>query len=83
MNPVAQLVKAAGGPEAFARAVTRTHRFAVVSRDDVYNWRRRGRIPGQYLLAVDEVATDLRLHELMPQIERAAVRANRQPEPVA
>lgn len=83
MNPVAQLVKAAGGPEAFARAVTRTHRFAVVSRDDVYNWRRRGRIPGRFLLAVDEVAADLRLHDLMPSIERAAVRASREPEAVA
>ena len=71
MHAVEKIIQAAGGPHELAAALCAARPNDRVTRDDVYNWRRRQRIPGRFLLAVHEVATGLGCEDLLPEIEAA------------
>ncbi|MBZ4194177.1 MAG: helix-turn-helix domain-containing protein [Candidatus Contendobacter sp.] len=64
-TPIAQAVQRAGGQVALANALHSRH--PNVKQQHVWKWLRAGRVPAEYVLAV-EAATGISRHELRPDI---------------
>ncbi len=77
MNAVEKVIEVVGGPQELASALSAARPYDPVSRDDVYNWRRRGRIPGRFLIPLWELADKLDCAHLIADLEFAASRRKR------
>jgi hypothetical protein len=74
VSAVDRLIEAAGGPVRLAEAIAAARPADKVSREDVYNWRRRGRIPGRFLVTVARLAIPLGCAEVVAELDTAAAR---------
>lgn len=81
MSAIERLIEAAGDPKGLADVLTNARPAAPITRDDVYNWRRRGRVPAHVLPALRRSMRRLRCPEVLPELELQATRRKARPAP--
>ena len=77
MSAVDKLIEAAGGPKELADVLTGCPGSVVVSRDDVYNWRRRRRFPAYLVPVARKAAEKLGRPDALEDFDRESVQYGR------